>query len=212
MNPNARGMLAQEKHSATEVVRALESANARFLHMVNFFSESGYQEQAAKESSMIQQLQEQELQVKVTGDPSAGDIYRRLAPWDVQGDFMFKRHDPTKANKEQEAQLWANLLAAFAPYFQLLQQTNPAITPIPFLRGILEASPVFNKLDINKVLPEISPAAQAFLGQQNPMLEQALGGNEAAGGGTMPGGGTPPNQQQTIPQGEATAAGIAAGM
>jgi hypothetical protein len=212
MNPNARGMLAQEKHSATEVVRALESANARFLHMVNYFSESGYQEQAAKESSMIQQLQEQELQVKVTGDPSAGDIYRRLAPWDVQGDFMFKRHDPTKANKEQEAQLWANLLAAFAPYFQLLQQTNPAITPIPFLRGILEASPVFNKLDINKVLPEVSPAAQAFLGQQNPMLEQALGGNEAAGGGTMPGGGTPPMQQQTIPQGEATAAGIAAGM
>lgn len=211
MSPNARGMLAQQKRSATEVVRSLEAANARFLHMVNYFAESGYVDQIEKESSMIQQLMEQKTMVKVTGDPNAGEVYRNLGPWDIQGDFMFERHDPTKANKEMEAQLWSNLLQAFAPYWQLLQQTNPNITPIPFLRGILEASPVFNKLDINQVLPEVSNEAMQFLGQDNKALENALGGVPAGAAGTQPGGGTPPGQQVTIPQGEATAAGIAAG-
>ncbi len=212
MNPNARGMLAQQKRSATEVVRALEAANARFLHMVNYFGESGYIDHIEKECSMIQQLMEQEAQVKVTGNPNAGEIYRNLAPWDIQGDFMFERQDPTKANKEMEAQLWAQLLQAFAPYWQLLQQVNPQITPIPFLRGVLEASPVFNKLNVNQALPEVSPQVQQFLGQENAGLERLLGGGEGAGGGTMGGGGAPAGTPAIpVPQPEATAAGIAAG-
>lgn len=211
MNPNARGMLAQQKRSATEVVRSLEAANARFLHMVNYFAESGYNDHIKKESSMVQQLMNQEKQVKITGDPRAGEIFRNLAPWDIQGDFMFERHDPTKANKEMEAQLWSNLLQAFAPYFQLLQQSNPNITPIPFLRGILEASPVFNKLKIDEVLPQISPEAQQFLGTENAGLDQAL--SSLPGGGTQPGGGAAPGTQPvTQPRGEQTAAGIAAGL
>ncbi len=204
MSPNARGMLAQQKRSATEVVRSLEAANARFLHMVSYFDETGYSDQVKKDSSMIQQFMTSEKQIRITGDPQAGEIYKNLMPWDIQGDFMFHREDPTKANKEQEAQLWANLLQVFAPYFQLLAEKG--VTPVPFLRGVLEASPVFNKMDLSKVLPpDTDPQAKQVLNSEDSRLEKAIGG----GPGSMPGSGLPPGQPITQPQPAATAAGIA---
>jgi len=206
MSPNARGVMAQNQRSATEVVRSLEGAHARFLHMVNVFAETGYNDHTFKECAMIQQFMMDEKQIKITGDEQAGEQYKSIMPWDIQGDFMFERQDPTRTNKEMETQLWTGLLSTFAPYFQLLQQYG--VTPIPFLRGILEASPMAQKLDIRKMLPDIPQQAQQLLGQENSRLESAIGGM----GASQPGSGMPVGQPAPIPQPQGTAMGIAMGM
>jgi len=208
MSPNARGMLAQQKRSATEVVRSLEAANARFLHMVNVFTETGYNDQVTKEMSMIQQFMEKSKWVKITGDPNAGDIYRNITPFDIQGDFMFERHDPTKFNKEMETQLFTQLLTAFAPYFQLMQQVNPGITPVPFLKGILQASPIAKQLPLQDMFPDqTAPEAADVLNNDSASLEQAFSQAPTQPGGAAPGGRPP----VSVPQSESTALGIAAG-
>lgn len=226
-NPNQGGALSPQRRSATEVIRALEGSNARFIHMVNNFIETGYYDHNKKEMMMIQQFMTQTNRLKITGDDRAGEFDQIINPWDVQGDFMLERVDPTKGNDQIESQTWISLLQAMAPFMQL---TN--LDPVPFLKGVLQASPLTKKMDLNRLFPnEFNPNQSEILNTENKRLEaalsrqdipvgtpigpaadelaQVLGGGGAAGG-TLPGGAPPagtPAIQPGFPQ--ETAMGIA---
>ena len=126
----------------------------------------------------------------------------------------------TKGNDQLESQLWLGLLQAMAPFMQL---TN--LDPIPFLKGVLQSSPLTKKLDLNRLFPqEFNPNQSEILNNENKRLEAALSrqdipqaggaspiGPEIGASGTLPGGAAPPGTPPIGPMmGPETAMGIAA--
>ena len=101
---------------------------------------------------------------------------------------MFDRMDLLKGNKEVEQQLFNQLLQAVTP---LMQVTG--INPLPFLKGVIEASPVAKQLDLKNMFPEtgVTPQEQDLLNNENPALESALLKTAQSAGATQPGGGAP---------------------
>ncbi len=67
------------------------------------------------------------------------------------------------------------------------------INPLPFIKGVVEASPVAKQLDLKNMFPDqpLTPQESDLMNNENPALESALLKTAQSGGATLQGGGAP---------------------
>ena len=181
LNPNAAGMLARSRRSATESAQALEGANARFISMIKNFEHSGFTQMVRQMGQMMQQYMSGPRQFKIINPMSREekDAIMKINPEDIQGEFTYRIRTNTTTNKDIRTQLAINTLGVLAP---LAKELNMNITPL--VKGIFEMMPIASQMNIDQVFPEQMPEV---MNQEQPGLERML----AEGAGPTEGAGAP---------------------
>jgi hypothetical protein len=182
VNPNAAGMLAQDKRSATESSMAMSGANARFNAFVKYIKWSGMDDMVRQYGQLMQQyIDVKHFPIVNPTESAEAAKIMQVTQQDICGEMFYRVLDSTQTNKDIRQQLITNLLGVLAPYAQAV----PGMTIAPLLQGLLELSPVAGELNIKEIFSKMQ-APPAQFNQESRSLEQL--GAEGAPGMTGQGG------------------------